>query len=63
MASCGMHVQLPAYQHELSSRFLLTCDADGASLHRDLKPRASFNDWSAREPSGASSPGAKVLEV
>lgn len=53
MASCGMHVQLPNYQHELSRRFLRTCDADGS--HPDLQPRASFNDWIATDGSAVGS--------
>ena len=43
MASCGMHVQLPNYQHELSRRFLGACSPD---VHPDLAPRSSFNSSS-----------------
>ena len=52
MASCGMHVQLPKYQHELSRRFLGAC---GPEIHPDLAPRASFNDWGDRYDGGAGS--------
>ena len=40
IASCGMCVQVPNYQHELSERFLNSCKMDD---HPDLKPRSSFN--------------------
>lgn len=44
MASCGMALQVPNYQHELSARFLRTCDS--GCIHPDLKPRPTgFNDW------------------
>ena len=52
MASCGMHVQLPNYQHELSRRFLGAC---GPEIHPDLAPRSSFNDWGDRYDGGAGS--------
>jgi len=52
MASCGMHVQLPNYQHELSRRFLGACSPD---VHPDLAPRSSFNDWGDRYDGGAGS--------
>lgn len=46
MDTCGMHVQLPNYQHELSRRFLGAC---GAKVHPDLERRAGFNDWSEKD--------------
>ena len=52
MGSCGMHVQLPNYQHELSRRFLGAC---GPDVHPDLAPRSSFNDWGDRYDGGAGS--------
>jgi choline dehydrogenase-like flavoprotein len=47
MASCGMCMQVPNYQHELSKRFLSTCKTKGAHIHPDLQNRESFNDWTA----------------
>jgi hypothetical protein len=48
MATCGMQVQVPNYQHELSARFLRTCDNTRGCIHPDLKPKPTgFNDWSS----------------
>ena len=52
---CGVNMQEPDYQHELSRRFLETCEAEGESLHPDMIRRRNFNDWAAVDPTEASS--------
>ena len=59
METCGMSVQLPNYQHELSRRFLKTCSA---KVHPDLKRQlASFNDLSML-PCHPSPAGSSTLQ-
>ena len=63
MKSCGMHVQEPNYQHELSKRFLRACSTHGNEMHPDLKRRINFNDWNASPSGDASGAGFGRFEL
>jgi len=63
MAECGMHVQLPGYQHDLSRRFLASCvtaaaEPPGTEATRrmcaQLRPVSDFNEeaWSEARRTG-----------
>ncbi len=65
MQSCGLQMQLPRFQHDLSRRFLNACATVRKTLGNDVDPLAHmyqsalFNSWGAHEQEAVASRGGQ----